>query len=115
MKGKFFICFLIPLILVLCVIFLNAPAFASFQSATIVIARAGETSYIFSEAEEDLKEDDWLEIPEGIQEEGDENQIYIPNPEEGEDFYRYVPYESDERFPEPEGSEEEPEDTETMR
>ena len=115
MKGKFSICVLTLFIFGLCVIFLNAPAYASFEPVTIVIARAEESNYIFSEAEEDLKEDDWLEIPEGIQEEGDENQIYIPNPEEGEDFYKYVPYESDERFPGTEDSEEEPEDTETRR
>lgn len=115
MKGKFSICVLIPLIFGLCVIFLNTPAFAFFEPSTIVIARAEESNYIFSEAEEDMKEDDWLVIPEEGQEEGDENQIYIPNPEEGEDFYKYVPYESDERFPGPEDSEEEPEDTETRR
>jgi len=116
MKRKFSICVLIPLILGLCVIFLNTPAFAFFEPSTIVIARAEESNYIFSEAEEeDMKEEDWLVIPEEVQEEGDENQIYIPDPEEGEDFYKYVPYESDERFPGPEDSEEEPEDTETMR
>jgi hypothetical protein len=119
MKGKFSICVLIPLILGLCVIFLNTPAFAFFEPSTIVIARAEESNYIFSEAEEDMKEEDWLVIPEEVQEEGDEegdeDQGYAPNTEEGEDFYKYVPYESDERFPGPEDSEEEPEDTETRR
>ena len=115
MKGKSFVFVFIALILGLFVIFLNTPTRTFFKPVTIGIASAEESNYRFSEAEEDMKEEEWIEVPEGVQEEGDEEQIYIPNTQEEEDFYKYAPYQSGEEFSGPDETEEEPGDSETRR
>lgn len=92
--------------------FSNSFSFALYEPSTIMIAKADEMDYRFSEAEEEeMKEDEWYVVPED-----DGNEIIILEPDE--DTFKDAPYKfetEEEQFPEPhEFEEKEPENESSM-